>query len=183
MALVLGLIGEKLAGKDTVAEYLIDKHGAFHVRHSHILDEILGLLDLPISRRNEIDLGMALRGQFGEGIVGQGVRKRILTSTAPLIVIASIRFPVEVTNAKSLGAKTIYITAPLETRYQRFLQRQEKTDDGTQTLEEFKNVEEVEPTEIQIPTLGQQADMRIDNTGTLQELYRKVDEIIAKFKS
>ncbi len=181
MALIVALTGEKLGGKDTVAEYLVNKYGAFHVRHSHILDDILRLLDMPISRRNEIDLGMALRRVFGEGTLNPGLRKRVKESQKDFVVINGFRFQDELTNVKELGAKTIYITAPEELRYQRFLKRQEKADDARQTLEQFRQQEQ-EPTEVGIPALGAQSDFKIENTGTLEELYDKVDVIVKSLK-
>ncbi len=177
MALILALTGEKLSGKDTVAEYLVNKYGAFHVRHSHILDDILRLLDMPISRRNEIDLGMGLRRVFGEGVLNAGLKKRVRESKNNFIVINGFRFQDELANARELGAKTVYITAPEELRYQRFLKRQEKADDARQTLEQFRQQEQ-EPTEVGIPALGAQADFKIENTGTLIQLYGEVDKIV-----
>ncbi len=182
MAKILALTGEKLGGKDTVAEHLVSRYGAFHVRHSHILDDILRLLDMPVSRRNEIDLGMGLRRVFGEGALNAGLAKRVRESNAELIVINGYRFQDELLNAKRLGARTVYITAPEEQRYQRFLKRQEKADDARQTIEQFRQ-QEHEPTEIGIPGLGAQAEFRIENTGTLEELYGKVDEIVKEISN
>ncbi len=177
MALILGLIGKKLGGKDTVAEYLVAKHSASHIRHSHILDEILTILDLPISRRNEIDLGVGLRKVFGDGILGQALARRVKNATSNIIVINGIRFPDELANAKNLGAKIVYITAPSELRYQRFLKRQEKADDASQSMEEFTHQEQ-EPTEIQIPAIGKQADYELQNVGTLEDLYKNIDNLL-----
>ncbi len=175
--MILALTGEKLAGKDTAAEYLVKKHGAAHIRHSHILDEILQLLAVPVSRRNEIDLGMSLRKLFGDGILGKALAKRVQSAKSDLIVINGVRFADELNNAKALGAKIIYITAPEDIRYQRFLKRQEKTDDANMSLEQFR-IQEQEPTEINIPALGARADVRIDNTGSLEELSEKVENLI-----
>lgn len=47
-------------------------------------------------------------------------------------------------------------------------------------LEQFKQQELEGPTEMDIPQLGQSADFRIDNVGTLDELYAKVDAIMKK---
>lgn len=177
MKFILALTGEKLGGKDTVAEYLVTKYGACHVRHSHILDDILRLLDMPISRRNEIDLGMGLRRVFGDGTLNAGLRKRVRESTSEIVVINGYRFQDELANVKELGARTVYITAPEATRYERFLKRQEKVDDARQTIEQFRQ-QEHEPTEIGIPSLGAQAEFRIENTGTLEELYAKIDDLL-----
>ncbi|MEK7161837.1 MAG: hypothetical protein AAB729_04070 [Patescibacteria group bacterium] len=62
--IIVGLVGEKLAGKDTTANHLVAKYGAGHFRFTHILDAILEDLDMPISRKNEIDLGLSLRKIF-----------------------------------------------------------------------------------------------------------------------
>ena len=180
--MILGIVGEKLAGKDELAGYLREKHGAFYVKYSQIIDQILSILDIPITRRNEIDLGHALRGQFRTNVFWAGMKKQITESWADFKVIGSIRLPDELADAQALGAKIIYVTAPVETRYDRFMNlRREKGEDGQQSFEEFTQQEQ-EWTEIQIPELGAKADYKIENTGTLDELYKKVDEIIKELK-
>lgn len=178
MKMILGLVGEKLAGKDTAANYLVKKLGAFHVRFTHILDEILTDLNLPISRRNEIDLGLGLRKIFGNKVLGSAVIKRAQKSNADLVVINGIRMD-EMEDIKNIGAKIIYLTAPAEIRFQRYQARHEKTDDGQMNFGQFKE-QEKEATEIGIPALGAKADYKIDNVGTIEELHKKVDEVISK---
>jgi dephospho-CoA kinase len=85
----------------------------------------------------------------------------------------------EMESIKNAGAKIIYVTAPAGIRFVRYQQRHEKTDDGQMTLEQFLE-QEKQPTEIGIPALGAKADFKIENTGSLEELYAKVDEIIGK---
>ena len=181
MATIIGIVGERLAGKDTVADYLASHYEAFHIKYSQILDEILEILDLPKSRRNEIDLGMAMRSAFHEGVLWGAIRKRITVSSAQLKVISSIRFQDEFDSARSLGAKMIYVTAPEQILYERFLQRKEKADDSRLSAQEFANLDK-EPTEVKIAHLGSQCDFTIQNTGTLPELYERVDGIIDTIK-
>ncbi len=177
--MILGIVGQRLAGKDTAGDYLVKKYGAFHVKYSMVLDEILDILDLPKSRRNEIDLGMGIRSAFHEGVLWGAVRKKISQSAAGFKVISGIRFQDEFDNAKALGARMIYVTAPQEILYERFLKRREKADDSTLSAQEFAKLEN-EPTEVKIAYLGSQCDIKIDNTGTLEELYAKIDGIIKK---
>lgn len=177
--MIIGLTGEKLSGKDTVADYLVSKYGAENIRHSHLLDEILDILDLPKSRRNEIDLGMGLRKTFGEGVLGKALAKRVKESRARIVIVNGIRFVDELENARALGAKILYVTAPEETRFQRFLNRKEKADDASQTKEEFR-IQEGEPTEIGISKIGEQADFKIVNDGSLFDLNVKIDSIIGE---
>lgn len=174
--MIIGLVGEKLAGKDTVANYLVQKYDAGHFRFTHILDAILEELDLPLSRVNEIDLGLALRKVFGEHVLINALEKRVKKSLSGFNVINGIRMD-EMEVVKQWGAKIIYITAPLEQRFDRYLKRKEKADDGQMTIEQFK-VQESGPTEQRIPELGLNADYRIDNIGSLEELYKKIDTII-----
>jgi dephospho-CoA kinase len=176
MSLILGVIGERSAGKDTLAQYLIDRYGAFAISHSRILDQILNILDLPISRRNEIDLGMALRGPFGEGVIAQALRKQVLAAPNRVKVVQSIRFPHEVKNVRSLGGRIIFIEAPLSVRYQRAQKRREKTDDNI-SFEQFQAMQR-EPTEIGIADLKEQADIVLGNQGTVEEFYRQIDDMM-----
>src|SRR3989344_9270058 len=89
--LIIGLVGEKLAGKDEAAKYLVKKYGAFHIKFSHLLDEILDILDIPKTRRNEIDLGLGLRRVFGADVLYHSLKKRALASKENMVVINGIR--------------------------------------------------------------------------------------------
>ncbi len=178
MSLVLGIIGERSSGKDTLSQYLVDQYEAFAISHSKILDEILNILNLPISRRNEIDLGMALRQPFGEGVIARALRKRVLQEQADLIVIHGIRFPHEVDNVKTLNGHPIFIEAPLEVRYDRAHKRQEKADDNI-SFEQFQAMQQ-EPTEIGIEALKKDAKFIINNDGTLEHLHQQIDEVMHK---
>ncbi len=175
--LIIGLVGEKLAGKDEVVKYLKSKHETFHIKFSQILDEILQILDLPTSRRNEIDLGLGLRKVFGPEVLFRALRKRALEVSSPLIIVNGIRMDEQDKVVKDLGAKMIYVTAPTELRFQRYQNRHEKVDDGQMDFQKFQE-QEKEATEVGIPALGAKADFRIDNVGSLEELYEKVDKII-----
>jgi|ERR1051326_3362589 dephospho-CoA kinase len=178
--MILGLVGEKLAGKDTVANYLRDKYGAAHFRFTHILDAILEELALPISRKNEIDVGLALRKVFGEHVLVNALGQRVKKSMASFRVVNGIRMD-EMDVVKNWGAKIIYITAPPEIRFTRYQARREKADDAQMNFEDFKH-QDSGPTEARIPELGKQADFKIDNVGSLEELYKKVDEIVKQIK-
>lgn len=178
--MIIGLVGEKLAGKDTVSNYLVQKYDAGHFRFTHILDAVLEELNLEISRKNEIDLGLGLRKVFGEHILVNALEQRVKRSMSSYRVVNGIRMD-ELDIVKKWGAKIIYITAPIELRFERYNNRREKADDAIMTMEEFIE-QEKGPTELEIPELGKQAGYRIDNVGSLEELYEKVEEILKKIK-
>lgn len=173
-------MGEKLAGKDTVANFLVEKYGAYHIRFTHILDDILKLLNLPISRRNEIDLGLGLRKIFNNRVLGNAVISRAQSSAASVVVINGIRMD-EMEDIKRIGAHIVYVTAGPELRFKRYQLRKEKADDGIMDYSQFLE-QEKELTEIGIPELGAKADFKIVNEGSLQQLHNEVDKIIEKLK-
>ena len=181
MKMILGIVGRRLSGKDEVSDYLVKNYQAFHIKYSNILDEILDIIDQPKSRRNEIDIGIAMRQVFKEGVLNRAIKKKLLASEAQLKVVNGIRFQDEFDTILSMGGKFLYITAPHEILYQRFLARKEKADDSTLSAQEFAALEN-EPTEIKIPQLGEQCDFKIENTGSLEELYKKIDEVIKEIK-
>jgi dephospho-CoA kinase len=179
--LIIGLVGEKLSGKDTIAAYLAEKYGAVNMRYSNILDDILTTLDQPLSRTNETELALSLRMLFGNGVLAPALKKRAMNSDAPIVVLNGIRMQDEIADVKSYGAKVVYVTAPEEVRYQRFLLRREKADDGRETLAEFR-AQQLKATETSIPSVGTQADYHINNIGSLENLHQAVDEIIAHMR-
>lgn len=176
--MILAFIGEKLGGKDAVTKYLIENHKAVQVKYSEVLDEILEILELEKSRKNETALAMGLRDLFGRDVLVPALKNKISKLSSPLIIMNGVRFQEEIESIKDLEIKSIYITAPTETRYQRYLKRIEKTDDGTKSFEDFQNEDKNSPTEKHIPNLGSKADYSIDNTGSLEELYSKVDKLL-----
>lgn len=176
--LVLGILGEKFAGKDAAANYLVAKHHAAHFRFSHILDDILGLLALPVSRKNEIALGLGLRQIFGGQVLGPAIIQRVQSSDKALVVVNGLRMD-EVAALQQLGARIVYVTAPAELRFERYQQRREKTDDGSMDFAAFLE-QEKGPTEVGIPALGESADFKIENTGSLEDLYGQLEGVLAK---
>ncbi len=180
--LILGIIGQRLSGKDTVGEYLVEKKNAYQIKYSHILDEILQILDQPNSRRNEIDLGMALRNVFHEGVINAAVKRKLLDTEKDLAVVNGIRFWDEYEMVKALGGKFLYITAPQEILYQRFLSRRQKADDSVLSAQDFLALEN-EPTEIKIAELGKKCEYVIENTGSKANLYEKIEKILGDLHS
>ncbi len=174
--MIIGLVGEKLAGKDTVSNYLVEKYGATQFKFTHILDAILEDLNLEISRKNEIDLGLGLRKIFDEHVLVNALEQRVKKSLSSYRVVNGIRMD-ELGVVKGWGAKIIYITAPISVRFERYKNRREKADDALMNLQEFIE-QEKGPTELEIPELGKRADFRIDNTGSLEELYAKIEMIL-----
>ncbi|MBL8031880.1 MAG: hypothetical protein JNK33_06205 [Candidatus Doudnabacteria bacterium] len=178
MSIIIGLIAQKLAGKDTVAEYLVQKHGAVSYAGGHILNDILAILGQTVSRDNETKLAVSLREAFGEEVLNSAILNRLQGVQAQLKLINGIRKPKEFIQAQQAGVRTVYIHSTPEVRFARYQNRQEKVDDGTLSFSEFIQQDEQSPTERDIVAIGEQAEFRLENNGQLDDLYAQVDQLI-----
>jgi len=174
--LVLGLIGRIGSGKTAVADYLVKTHDAKYLRFSDVLKDILARVHKENTRENLQNLGAALRGIFGDGILAEVLRQDILDSEKRVVVVDGIRYADEVDMVKSLGGKVIYVKAPDKMRYERTVRRATRGE-AKLTFEQFKK-SEVKGTERFIDVLGEQADYAIENSGTLEDLRKKAEEIV-----
>ena len=178
--IIIGLAGEMGSGKGTVAKYIAEKYQGSCYRFSTMLRDILDRLYLEQSRENLPKLSIALRGAFGEDIFDKVMVADIKKDEHEIIVVDGMRRLKDAENLRDLtGFSLIYIDANLGNCYKRIVKRNENTDDTGKTLEEFKKEHADEP-ETQIRALKDISDFVVENNGTLEELYAKVDEIIKK---
>jgi len=173
---ILGLIGRIGSGKTVVADYLVEKYGAEYLRFSDVLRDILARVHKLDTRENLQNMGLALRKSFGEGILAETLREDILKSSSKLVVVDGVRYEDEYDMIKEVGGRLVYVTAPDKTRYKRTVKRGTRGEADI-TFEQFMASEKKE-TERLIDILGGKADYRIENTGTLDDLRKRVDGII-----
>lgn len=180
MPLVIGLVGRIGSGKTTVSEYLQDNHGAKEHRFSQILMDILDRLYLPHERAYLQNLGRSLRAELGEDVIVNAFKRDMEKDTSEILIVDGIRYENEVNLLKEKDGILIFVTASSDVRYDRAVKRGEKGE-AKITYEQFLESEKAE-TEKHIGTIKENADYIIDNSGALDELYKKVDEIIEALK-
>ncbi len=176
MTVVIGLIGRIASGKSIVADHLVREHRASYYRFSDILRDILLRLHRPNTRENLQDLGLALRKVFGDGLLAETLKKDIEDDDSDFVVVDGIRYRDEYDMVKSLGGVIAYVTAPEDVRYERVVGRGTRGE-AEITLEEFRR-NEARETEKLIDQLGAEADVVLENTGTIEELKQKVDAFV-----
>ena len=183
--IIIGITGTYSSGKDTVSEYLKQK-GFSHYSCSDILREEADKMGLEQNRDNWIKIGNDLRQQFGPGILGQRILEKIDNENVTKAVVSSIRNPGEIDELKNTGSfYLIKVDAPIEIRYERAKRRGNLADDVS--FEKFKFQEQSElvsddPAKQQISACMQMADYTILNSGSMEELYKKIDEILGKIQ-
>ena len=181
---VVGLAGKIGSGKTEVSKYLSRKYKAKEMKFSSILSDILDRLHLEKSRENLQSLGESLRKYLGANVIVNAFEKDILMlSKNSIVVIDGIRYENEVEMLRRFPKNLlIFIDAPPKIRYHRCKKRAEKVDEKEMSFEDFLKIEERE-TEKHLDKIKNMADIIIDNSGSLEELYRKVDEIMEKYYS
>jgi dephospho-CoA kinase len=175
--IIIGLVGESGSGKDTVADYLEEKYGAILMRFADPLRETLSLYVQNFSREDLQWFSFALRNRFGNKVLSEALRKKIDLISEGIVFINGMRVPEDYGFVKSFSNSfVVYVTLDQKSRWERIYNRKEKSDDKV-SLEKFQEMEEAE-IEVSIPKIGEKADFRIENTGTKEELFAQVDELI-----
>jgi len=177
MKLVIGLVGKIGSGKTIVSDYLHEKYGAKQMRFSQILMDILDRLYLPHERKHLQRLGHSLRTSLGEDVIVNAFGRDMEKDPSRVIAVDGIRYMNEVKMLRKFENNLlIFVDAPADIRYGRCRTRGEKGEDKIE-FEEFLKAEERE-TERHIDEIGGIADYRIENTKSLEELYKEVDRIL-----
>lgn len=176
--LIVGLTGPICAGKTTISEYLRNKHGAGEYRFSDILKDILKRLHMENKRKNLQALGAGLRECMGPDVLLNALFGDLQENGVQLCVIDGVRYPNEVELIHKFKGIVINVTAPEKTRYERATSRGTRGEAGL-TFEQFQ-ASEKEETEKYLAAVGRLADYQLENLGTFDELYARVDRILAE---
>ncbi|MFH0840647.1 MAG: AAA family ATPase [bacterium] len=176
--IILGVVGQISSGKGAVSEYLQTKYNANVYGFSTSLRDILERLHLPIVRENLAGLSTIIRKQFGNDLMSRVLAEDIKQDTNKLIVVEGVRRKDDLEHIKILpNFKLIRVIADEKTRYERLTKRSQNNDDQTKTFEEFLNDEKAEADQ-EIPKIMEEAELELDNNGTLEELHQQIDKII-----
>ena len=178
--LVFGLIGRIGSGKTVIANHLVEEYAAQYFRFSDVLKDILARVHKPNTRENLQNLGLSLRKTFGEGILAETLKDDILESKSRVIVVDGVRYEDELRMVKGVGGRIIYVTSPDRLRYERAVKRGTRGE-AEISFDQFK-VSEQKETERRIDVLGEKADYKIENTGTIEDLKANVDSIVKNFR-
>ncbi len=177
--LLIGIVGEKGSGKETcakfLAQYIKDKK-VVHITFSDILSETLALWSIERTRHNLQQLAIVMNEKFGLGTLTNAVSARIKATDADIIVLDGVRWLSDEKMIREFPKNMIvYVTAPPEVRYERTKARKVYVGEATASYETFLEEEKVR-TELDIPKIAANADVTIDNGGTLEAFEQKVKE-------
>jgi dephospho-CoA kinase len=176
--IILGLVGTLASGKETIKKYIVEKYNAKDCRFSTILRDAMNRTAIPISRENLQKFSTILRANFGENILAKAIAADASKLDADIVVIDGIRRFTDIEYLEKLfNFILIKIDADPKIRYERLKKRNENIDDDKKTFEEFLNDHEAEA-DKQIPEVMKAAKYFIDNSGSFENLYKQIDELL-----
>ena len=177
---ILCLVGPMACGKGAIKEYLKSHYGAQECRFSTSMRDVLARLDIPVERDNLVKLSVAVREAFGQDIFSKVVVSDIKNLDSDIVVLDGARRLEDLKYIKDLpGFTLISVDADSKIRYRRLVERNENKGDAEKTYEQFIADHELD-TERSIPSVMKMADFTIDNSGSLEEMKKKVDDIMDK---
>jgi dCMP deaminase len=182
--MIIGLTGKNGSGKTAVCDYLKSRGFEYHSLSDAIRNEIRSR-GVEITRDKLIEVGTELREKHGPGILAERVLAGL--DNDHNYVIDSIRNPYEVDALKRRPDFTLLVLeADEKIRFER--SRLRGRENAAQTFEQFmaEEVRELEsgnPASQQLIATQQKADISISNNGTVEELHRRLDEVLPPLMS
>ncbi len=177
--IIIGVAGEFLSGKSTAADFYISKYNAKLYKFSRIMDQVLTLLNLPTTRKNEQDIAVVIKDTYGGTVWAEALAINAQKNGHTFILFDGLRKEDEVLKLKEILPEfcLVYIEAPLELRYERAKTRNEKPGEDQLTFEEFK-ASQTHSADIDIPRLRAHADHVVVNDGTLDQFHLRLSQIV-----
>lgn len=176
--LVIGLAGQIASGKDTVADYVKLKYDGETVSFSQPLRDILNRLYLPIDRIHMSKLSKALTDTFGGDVLSKTIATEIEKSDKKIFILPNIRREADYAHLiHNPGFVLVGLNTDAKIRYERLVKRGQNEDDKTKTWEQFQKDAELS-TEVTIAPLIEKSKIKLDNNGSLEDLYKQVDKLI-----
>ena len=176
----LGIVGPNGSGKTTVCQYLSNKGFAVFSLSDEVRKENQKQ-GRPMDRDHLIQTANQLKQQQGTNILAVRCMSFVGQKSLSHVVFDSIRHESEVKYLKDKGVLVIGIQVSVDERFQRIQSRGNDTDQVN--METFKRQDQVERLG---DSFGQNIDqclthcsVVLDNDGDIDELYEKVDQILA----
>lgn len=188
--LVIGIVGKPASGKDSLSRLLLEeitraKPGISAVarKFSDALGAVLDTRGVPRTTATLQSLAQELVQKEGDGAVmrlmREFVKKEILRHD--VVVLNGLRWREDLEMLRGFPrSMLIFIFVNEKTRFFRKSSRRERADDATLTWERFL-LEDRAPTEQCIDQIGAEAEVKIDNSGTEEELRARVKSIVAHY--
>ena len=179
--LVIGITGTLGAGKGTIVNFLVNNKGFAHYSVRQFLLEEIKKRGLPENRDSMVVVANDLRAKHSPSYITDALYDQAVKEGKDA-VIESIRTPGEVISLRKKANFFLFaVDADPKIRYERIKSRNSETDHiDFKTFIENENREMTsdDPNKQNLKKCIEMADFVIDNSGTIEELNKKVEEIL-----
>lgn len=183
MTKVIGLTGSIGAGKDVVSKYLIKKYNYVQLTVGDVVREAMNKEGIEITRENSDEFSKQRMNKYGKNYWLEQIVEKIKKENYTKVIVDGVRLPEnnEILQ-NSFGKDYILFKVDAEPmiRFQRLQSR--GRSDLPKTVEQFENQEKTQNELFKLDVTFNKANAVIDNSTTLEQLYKNIDEVMEKFK-
>lgn len=181
---VIGITGFIGSGKDAVADYIKDKYTYEHIDFGDITREFATEMGRTQSREDLQQIRRDFDEKYGKEFFAGEAVKIIKQNNLERVVITGFRGPEDVEPIKKKFGKDIIfigIEADKKIRFYRLKKRNSPRDPNT--FGEFQRQEENEYNLFpELKNIITEADYRIDNSGSIDDLHNNIDQFMKEHK-
>lgn len=178
---LIGITGTNGSGKGTVVRYLVAQKGFRHYAARAFLTDELVKRGLSVDRSSMRLLANEFRLQYEPAYVIRQLFEQAKRDECDRVVIESVRNVGEAVFLKEQGALLIAVDADQRLRYARVEKRRSSTDhvDFATFLEhEEREMNPVGSHDMDIRGVMLQADVTIENNGTIEVLHEDIERAL-----
>ncbi len=181
--MIIGITGTLGAGKGTVVEYLREKRQFAYFSVRRFLSEEVRRQGKAVNRDTLTAVANELRKEHSPSYIVDELYKQAAERGGNAI-IESIRAVGEVEALRKRGDFMLWaVDAEAKTRYERIRLRGSETDHidyETFLSNEKRELDNTDPNKQNLKACMAMADATLINDGNIEELHRKIDEILAR---
>lgn len=182
---LIGITGTLGAGKGTIVDYLTKHHGFRHFSVREYLSKIIKERGQEVNRDSLVATANELRAKNTPSYIAEELYMAAKASGVNCI-IESIRTVGEVNSLHQKGNFHLFaVDADQKQRYNRIIERASETDKisyETFVDNENREMNSTDPNKQNLSAVMLLADYRFMNNGSFDDLYKQVDEVLAKIK-
>ena len=182
MTKVIGVVGEIGSGKDEVLKYLKARYGIPYISTGDLVRHIAEAENVEATRENLAKISARCFEEEGKGCFIRRAATEIIKRGWKIAGISGVRSPEDVKILRDTFGKGFILIrvdiSDLQTRFQRVRLRHEERD--PLTFEQFLEQDRNEEKTFNISHAGRLADYALNNDGSLEDLHRAIDELVAR---